>query len=130
MHTTATGDKIKTLQKDALELARKAKAAKRAAITLPEATEKALELQREADKARAEALALKPLAKLEDLSLWQMEKIKDTKKGSRKYTYWMATWREDGKTRNVHLGSCEKMDKETARQKARKLKAEALAIKL
>jgi hypothetical protein len=129
MHTTATGDKIKTLQKDALELARKAKAAKRAAITLPEATEKALELQREADKARAEALALKPLAKLEDLSLWQMEKIKDTKKGSRKYTYWMATWREDGKTRNVHLGSCEKMDKETARQKARKLKAEALAIK-
>jgi hypothetical protein len=130
MHTTATGDKIKTLQKDALELARKAKAAKRAAITLPEATEKALELQREADKARAEALALKPLAKLEDLSLWQMEKTKDTKKGSRKYTYWMATWREDGKTRNVHLGSCEKMDKETARQKARKLKAEALAIKL
>jgi hypothetical protein len=129
MHTTATGDKIKTLQKDALELARKAKAAKRAAITLPEATEKALELQREADKARAEALALKPLAKLEDLSLWQMEKIKDTKKGSRKYTYWMATWREDGKTRNVHLGSCEKKDKETARQKARKLKAEALAIK-
>ena len=60
MHTTATGDKIKTLQKEAQELARKAKAAKRAAITLPEATEKALELQREADKARAEALALKP----------------------------------------------------------------------
>ena len=57
-------------------------------------------------------------------------KTKDTKKGSRKYTYWMATWREDGKIRNVHIGSCEKMDKETARQKARKLKAEALAIKL
>jgi hypothetical protein len=51
MHTTATGDKIKTLQKEAQELARKAKAAKRAAITLPEATEMALELQREADKA-------------------------------------------------------------------------------
>jgi hypothetical protein len=128
MHTTATGDKIKTLQKDALELARKAKAAKRAAITLPEATEKALELQREADKARAEALALKPLAKLEDLSLWQMEKIKDTKKGSRKYTYWMATWREDGKTRNVHLGSCGKMGADEARQKAMKMKAEAFGI--
>jgi hypothetical protein len=130
MHTTTTGDKIKTLQKEALELARKAKAAKRMADTLPEAVDMAIELQRVADKARAEALALKPLAKLEDLTLWQMGKTKTTKKGSRKYTYWMATWREDGKTRNVHIGSCEKMDKETARQKAHKLKAEALAIKL
>lgn len=130
MHTTTTGDKIKTLQKEAHELARKAKAAKRAAITLPETTEKALELQKEADKARAEALALKSLARLEDLALWQMVKTKTTKKGSKKYTYWMATWREDGKTRNVHIGSCEKIDEETAKQKARKLKAEALAIKL
>jgi predicted transcriptional regulator len=130
MHTTATGDKIKTLQKDALELARKAKVAKRAAITLPEATEKALELQREADKARAEALALKSLARLEDLALWQMEKTKTTKKGSRKYTYWMATWREAGKTRNVHLGSCEKIDEETAKQKAKTMKAAALAIQI
>ena len=79
MHTTTTGDKIKTLQREALELARKAKAAKRAAKTVPEATEKALELQREADKARAEALALKPQARLEDLTLWQMEKTKDHK---------------------------------------------------
>ena len=130
MHTTATGDKIKTLQKEAQELARKAKAAKRAAKTLPEAIDKARELQREADKALAEALALKPQARLEDLALWQMVKTKDTKKGSRKYTYWMATWREAGKTRNVHIGSCEKTDKETARQKARRLKAEALAIRL
>jgi hypothetical protein len=130
MHTTATGDKIKTLQKKALELARKAKATKRAAKSLPEATEKALELQREADKVHAEALALKPLARLEDLTVWQMGKTKTTKKGSRKYAYWMATWREDGKVRNVHISSCEKMDKEAARQKARKLKAEALTIKL
>jgi hypothetical protein len=129
MHTTTTGDKIKTLQRESLELARKAKAAKRAAKAIPGAIDKARELQREADKARAEALALKPKARLEDLSLWQMEKTKDTKKGSKKYTYWMATWREDGKIRNVHIGSCEKMDKETAEQKARKLKAEALSIK-
>ena len=129
MHITTTGDKIKTLQRESLELARKAKAAKRAAKALPEATDKALELQKEADRARAEALALKPQARLEDLSLWQMEKTKDTKKGSKKYTYWMATWREDGKIRNVHIGSCEKMDKETAEQKARKLKAKALAIR-
>lgn len=73
---------------------------------------------------------MKPLARLEDLTLWQMGKFKTTKKGPKKYAYWMATWRKDGKIRNVHIGSCEKMDKETARQKAHKLKAEALAIKL
>jgi len=34
------------------------------------------------------------------------------------------------KVQNVHLGSCAKMDEETARQKAHKMKADALAIKL
>ena len=61
MHTTATGGKIKTLQKDALELARKAKAAKRATEYLTRS------IRVSADKARAEALSLKPLARLEDL---------------------------------------------------------------
>lgn len=41
---------------------------------------------------RAEAQGLKATARLEYLSVWQMEKIKDTKKGSRAYAYWMATW--------------------------------------
>jgi hypothetical protein len=41
---------------------------------------------------------------------WQTEKTKTTKKGSRKYAYWMATWREDGKTRNVQLESSKKTD--------------------
>jgi len=26
-------------------------------------------------------------------------------KGSKKYTYWMASWREDTEARNVHLGA-------------------------
>ena len=38
----------------------------------------------------------------------------------------MASWRESGKTRNVHLGSARKMDATAARQKARERKAEAL----
>ncbi len=100
------------------------------AKNLPEASQKARELQGEADKALAESEALKDQARLEDLHLWEMEKIKPTKKGSKKYTYWMATWRGGGKVRNVHLGSCAKMDAEAALQKARKMKAEALAIKL
>ena len=36
----------------------------------------------------------------------------------------MASWREGGKTRNVHLGSVRKMDTEAARRKARVMTAE------
>ena len=46
---------------------------------------------------------------------------KQTRKGSRTCTYWMASWRDSDKTRNVHLGS--------ARQKAGKMKAEALGMR-
>jgi len=37
-------------------------------------------------------------------------------------------WREGNKTCNVHLGSTKKMGAEAARQKARKMKAEALGM--
>ena len=39
------------------------------------------------------------------------------------------SWREGGKTRNVHLGSARKMDGEAASQKARERKAEALGMR-
>ena len=52
--------------------------------------------------------------------------VTQSRKGSRTHTYWMASWREGGKTRNVHLGSTRKMDGEAARRKAREKKAEAL----
>jgi hypothetical protein len=38
------------------------------------------------------------------------------------------SWREGGKTRNVHLGGSSKMDGEAARRKARARKAEALEM--
>jgi len=57
-----------------------------------------------------------------------MNKVKTTKKGMTAYGYWMASWREDDRVRNVHLGSCAKVDRETAMQKARKMKAEALGL--
>lgn len=91
-----------------------------------EQLEAQLEAQERAEKKGSEAL--KETARLEDLTLWQMEKTKSTKKGSKTYLYWMVSWREGDKVRNVHLGSCRKMDHETALQKARKLKAESLAI--
>ena len=77
---------------------------------------------------KAEAEALKEAARLEDLHIWQMEKVKTTKKGRKTYGYWMASWREDDRVRNVHIGSCAKIDEETALLKARKIKAEALGM--
>jgi hypothetical protein len=128
VHKTEAGEKRKALQREALELAKKAKAAMKAAKTLPEANQKARELQKQADQALAESKALKRQARLEDLHVWVMVKVKTTGKGSKTYTYWMATWREGGKTRNAHLGSCAKIDKETALQKARKIKAKAIHV--
>jgi hypothetical protein len=54
------------------------------------------------------------------------EKVKTTKKGSKAYTYWIASWREGDEVRNIHLGSTKKLSREAARQKARRMKAEAL----
>ena len=68
---------------------------------------------------------------MEDLALWKMEKARTTtRKGSRSYGYWMASWREGGRVRNVHLGSSRKMSRDEALQKVRKMKSEALGIRL
>ena len=128
MHKTAAGEKRKALKTEALDLERDASMAMKAAEILPYARLKALELAGHADELKAEAEALKETARLEDLHLWQMEKTKSTKKGTQSYLYWMASWREGGKVRHVHLGSCRKVDHETALQKARRMKAEALGL--
>ncbi len=127
MHRTPSRDRRQALQKTARELARDARALQKAARA-PAARREAQRLQGEAEKALAEAQALKLQARLEDLNVWQMEKVKQSRKGSKTYSYWMASWREDGKTRNVHLGSARKMDAEAARQRARERKAEALGM--
>jgi len=114
---------------EALELERDARAAMKAAEILPDARREARRMEGRANELKAEAEALKGAARLEDLTLWQMEKEKNTKQGSKTYFYWMASWREGLKVRNVHLGSCKKLDGEAALQKARRMKREALAIK-
>ena len=125
MHRTPSGDRRQALQKEARELARDARALQKVARA-PAARQEAERLQGEAEKALAEAEALKLQARLEDLTVWEMEKVKQGRKGCKTYTYWMASWREGNKTRNVHLGSRRKMDASEARQKARESKAEAL----
>ena len=130
MHKTAAGEKRKALKEEALELAKDAKAARKAEKTLPDARKKAHALEGQASSLQAEAEALKGAARLEDLHIWQMDKVKTTNKGSQTYYYWMASWREGDRVRNVHLGSCKKLDEETALQKARVMKAEALGVKI
>ncbi len=125
MHKTNASEKRKSLLRDARELAREAKGPQKVRRMEPAAEIR----QNEADRLKAEANALKHEARLEDLHVWVMEKTKTARKGSRSYRYWMATWRENGKTRNVHLGSARKLDAEEALQKARVMKAMALGIK-
>ena len=123
MHRTPSGDRRQSLQKTARELARDAPVLQKAAARAPAARREAERLQGKADVALAEAEALKLQARLEDLNVWQMEKVKQSRKSSKTYTYWMASWREGDRTRNVHLGSSRKMDAAEARQKAREMKA-------
>ncbi len=123
MHKTDTGEKRQLLKRDARELEKEAKALANIRQMVPAAKIR----QDEADRLKAKASALKGAARLEDLHVWQMEKVKGTKKGSKTYTYWMASWREDDKTRNVHLGSCVKMSQAEAMEKAKAMKAEVLA---
>ena len=125
MHKTAAGDVRKALLQKARELEREAKILARGKKTSPaqKAHTGAAEL-----KTQAEALVLE--ARLEDLTVRAVEKVKTTKKGSKTYTYWMASWRESGKVRNVHLGSTRKLSRQMAMQKARKMKEKALKPEL
>jgi hypothetical protein len=124
-----SGARRQTLQRTTRELARDARALQKIASARREAER----LQGEADAALVEAESLKLQARLEDLTVWQMKKVKKirkTCKGSMIYAYGMSSWREGGRTRNVHLGSARKLDREAARRKAREMKAEALGLDL
>ena len=120
MHRTPSGDQRQSPEKEARELSRDSRALQKA-VCAPAARIEAERLQGEADAALAEVEVLKHQARRVDLNVWQMEKVKESKKSSKTYIYWMASWRKDGKMRNVHLGSSRKMDAEAARQKAKKI---------
>jgi hypothetical protein len=67
-------------------------------------------------------------ARLEDLQVWEQRKVKESKAGPKTYTYFMASWREGGRLRNIYLGSSRKMSREQAQERARALKKEALGL--
>ncbi len=86
------------------------------------------ERQAEAARLQEQACELEDAARLEDITVWEDCIVKQTKKGERKYGRWMAGWREGGKLRKVYLGSCKRMGREEALERAREMKAEALGI--
>jgi regulator of replication initiation timing len=124
MHKTDAGERRKSLKLEAMKLEKEGKALASVKQMGPVAKAR----QDEADRLKAEAEALKDKVRFEDLHVWEMEKEKRTKAGSKTYTYWMASWREGNKVRNVHLGSSRKIDAEAARQKAQKMKAKSLGL--
>ena len=129
MHKTEATKKRASLKQEAKKLEKEVKALAKVGQMGPAARTR----QDEANRLKAEADALKDKARLEDLHIWQMKKKgKSTGKTGTKttYTYWMASWREGNSVRNVHLGSTKMIDAEKARQKARKIKAEALGYSL
>jgi len=128
MHKTEAGERAKALLQEAQGLARRAKAQKEAAATMRAARVTVVNLQSMAAKKLSQAQAQRLEARLEDLQVWEQKKVKDTKKGAKTYTYFMASWREGGKLRNVYLGSSHKMSREEAQGRARDLKREALGL--
>jgi len=75
--------------------------------------------QDDADRLKAEAEALKDKARLEDLHVWEMEKEKRTKKGSKTYTYWMAP---GGRVTRCEMSISAAPERSTLRQPGRRPK--------
>jgi uncharacterized NAD(P)/FAD-binding protein YdhS len=128
MHKTASGERRRALVKEAQRLRREGKLVEKAAQSRPGLLAEVATILAMAEKALLDAQDLKDSARLEDLHIWEMKKEKETKKGVRTYSYWMASWRESGRIRHVYLGSCRKISREAALQKARKMKAQALRL--
>jgi hypothetical protein len=85
-------------------------------------------MESEAATSLVEAEDLRDVARLEDLHLWKMEKEFDSRNGRKKYEYWMASRWCGSKVHNEYLGTCKKLDRETALGKAREIKAKDLGI--
>lgn len=122
---TETMERVKELRAEARQAEQSLRAAHRLARAGIDVKEILEDLKVKQDDALVVAKELKPLARLEDLSVYKIEK-----KGKKGKTneYWHATWRHGHDVYNVYLGSCKKLAREQALQKARKMKAEDLGI--
>jgi hypothetical protein len=62
--------------------------------------------------------------------VYRVERIKETKKGTKSHEYYYASWRRGDRVFNQYLGSTKKLDYDSAMKKARQLKAADLGISL
>jgi hypothetical protein len=83
-----------------------------------------------AEEFKEKAVALNPAIRLEELSVFTYSKAKSGKA----YSYWKAEWRApNGRMKQVHLGPAQGekgLNEDEALQKARKLKAEDLGLRI
>ena len=128
MHKTPTGEKIKSVRAEARQIKKALSAVSRACELGQDLSTHEEDLQAKIDETRARASALKAsgMTRLEDLSVYTLERTRGKEKNI--HSYWYASWRERDKVKNTYLGSCKKMDQYAAWKKARALKAQALGI--
>ena len=123
VHDTASRKRAREAGARAHDLARQAQALEDIDGAEGLAERKATEAKELRDRVRV----LQEKARLEDLSVRQESKVKQTKTGEKAYPYWACSWREGSKVVTKYLGSCKKMSAGEALDKARRMKADALA---
>ena len=119
---TKTGDKIAELRAEARRAAQDLRTARKSNAS----REVQLEVMKRRDECLAQAAALRnsDMARLEQVAVFEVTKVRGTKE----YRYWCASWRHGDKMHTAHLGSCNRMDKEAALALAREKKAQDLGI--
>lgn len=122
-HDTASRAKAREARARSHELSRQA----RTLESIEGAEDLAERKAAEAKELRDQVRELQARARIEDLTVRQEAKVKKTKTGSRSYPYWVCSWREGSKVITRYLGSCKKMSEGEALDKARRMKADALA---
>ncbi|HOV81468.1 MAG TPA: hypothetical protein PLQ01_02185 [Methanothrix sp.] len=125
-HRTEAGERRRRLLSEARKLRGLAARAREISIAgdMPESFEEL------AAGAEEEARDLQKAARLEDLTLWVLEKSRELAKGgTQTYRYWYASWREGGTVKNHYLGSVRRVSREKAMEKAMAMKEKALGIR-
>jgi hypothetical protein len=123
VHNVPARKEAKALREKALELTREAKTLE----GIDGAGELAEAKADQVKKTLGDIEDLKAEARLQDLNVWKDTLVKQTKKGERAYYRWVAAWREGSRYKKVYLGSCRKLTRDQALQKARKLKGSSVS---
>ena len=116
VHDTPSRQKPREMKTEASALQKEA----RTLATIEGANILAAERESKASELREAASKMEDAARLEDLSVREV----DYWKGTKNYPRWIASWREGDRIRTVYLGSCKKIGRKEALGKARRLKAE------